>query len=195
MARTTIIQTPAGPVRVTAKALAVVDALCKAGGDVSLATAYANAQPHTKVSRRQVQRIAGKPGINAMILAKARDTITKNSARAADKLAGLMDSTSQKVQLEASKHLLSVSGIQPPQGPGARVSVNVGVMSPEGLAWSRRTGQVIRTREDREEYEQLKAKGAFEGGGLVGYVIDWSPENEQEAKQIERQSKTEQSGA
>jgi len=190
----TIIQTPAGPVRVTAKGMTVFDALCRTGGDVTLATSYANAQPGTKVSRRQVQRIAYKPGINAMIVAKARDTITKNTARAASKLVSLMDQDdSKKVSLEASKHLLSVSGIAPPQGPG--VSVNVGIMSPEGAAWARRTNQTIRTREDREEFERLKEQGAFEGSGPVGYVVDWSPQDDGEAKQVERQSSTEHTGA
>jgi hypothetical protein len=194
-ARTTIIQTPTGPVRLSAKGMAAFDALCRTGGDVKLAAAYLKqGAPSNVLCERQVRRIASKPGINAMIVAKARDTLSKNTARAADKLVSLMDQTdSKKVSLDAAQRILDVANIRPPQGPGANVNVNVGVMTPEGAAWKRRTNQIITTREDREEYERLSAQGAFEGGGLVGYILDFSEYDKGERRL--GQPKEEQGGA
>ena len=128
MAKLTTYETPAGAVRLSAKGVQAFNALCRTGGDVTLAAAFA------KLSTKQVGRIAKMPGIEAMMVQRGRQHLIKLVPKAAEKLGALMDSPSQKVQLDAAERVLSVSGITPPaKHPG--VSVNVGVQVGYVVNW------------------------------------------------------------
>jgi hypothetical protein len=181
MARSIIVNTAAGATKLSKRALAAVDALAKAKGSVVLAVAYLKQHaPDMALCERQVWRIKHMPQVRGLLLQKAQETVVDHAAAAADRLGALLDSPSEKVKLDAAKHLLACSGIKPPDGPGTRI--NIAVMSPDAVAWQKRTGQTIRTRQDREEFEQLKAQGAL--AGIPGYVLDWSPQDNEEGTQL-----------
>jgi hypothetical protein len=66
-----------------------------------------------------------KPKIQAFIARETRRTIAQGQMRASARLLELVDASSEHVSLDASKHVLAIEGIRPPdQG---QVSVNVGV--------------------------------------------------------------------
>jgi len=66
-----------------------------------------------------------KPEIQAFIARKTRETIQLGTLRASNRILELVDASSEHVSLDASKHVLAIEGIRPPdQG---QVSVNVGV--------------------------------------------------------------------
>lgn len=72
-----------------------------------------------------VSRELAKPRIQAFIAAESRKTIARGQMRASARLLELVDASSEHVSLDASKHVLAIEGIRPPdQG---QVSVNVGV--------------------------------------------------------------------
>lgn len=65
------------------------------------------------------------PKIQAFIARESRKTINAGVMRASARLVELVDATSEHVSLDASKHVLAIEGIRPPdQGT---VNVNVGV--------------------------------------------------------------------
>jgi hypothetical protein len=112
-------QTEAGELKLSEKGAKALDALCRTGGDVKLAMAYA------KLAERQVRRVKAMPGVKALIVQKARDAITCLTYRAAEKLGTLLDSPSQKVQFEAAERILAIANIRPPQAPPAAANVTV----------------------------------------------------------------------
>lgn len=66
-----------------------------------------------------------KPKIQAFIARETRRNIQNGAIRASARLVELVDASSEHVSLDASKHVLAIEGIRPPdQG---QVSVNVGV--------------------------------------------------------------------
>jgi hypothetical protein len=66
-----------------------------------------------------------KPKIQAFIARETRRTIAQGQMRASARLLELVDASSEHVSLDASKHVLAIEGIRPPdQG---QVNVNVGV--------------------------------------------------------------------
>lgn len=66
-----------------------------------------------------------KPKIQAFIARETRRNIQHGAIRASARLVELVDAASEHVSLDASKHVLAIEGIRPPdQG---QVSVNVGV--------------------------------------------------------------------
>jgi hypothetical protein len=66
-----------------------------------------------------------KPKIQAFIARETRRNIQNGAIRASARLMELVDAQSEHVSLDASKHVLAIEGIRPPdQG---QVSVNVGV--------------------------------------------------------------------
>lgn len=72
-----------------------------------------------------VSRELAKPRIQAFIASESRKTIARGQMRASARLLELVDAASEHVSLDASKHVLAIEGIRPPdQG---QVSVNVGV--------------------------------------------------------------------
>jgi hypothetical protein len=162
MGKLTCYETEAGQVRLSAKGQKAFEALCATGGKAELAAKLCG------LSERQVRRLLAKPQVRAMMSQHARDTIAKAAPLAAAKLVALMSQDeSRKVQLEAAVRVLDIQGVKPPQGPGPRVNVGIGIVG--GIA-----GLVVCTREQRDAYEQLKASGALDGS-RVGYVVDWSP--------------------
>jgi len=65
------------------------------------------------------------PHVEAFIARESRKTIAHGKMRASARLLELVDASSEHVSLDASKHVLAIEGIRPPdQG---QVSVNVGV--------------------------------------------------------------------
>jgi hypothetical protein len=63
--------------------------------------------------------------IQAFIARKSRENIQRGVLRASHRIVDLIDASSEHVSLDASKHVLAIEGIRPPdQG---QVSVNVGV--------------------------------------------------------------------
>ena len=66
-----------------------------------------------------------KPKIQAFIARETRRNIQNGAIRASARLLELVDASSEHVSLDASKHVLAIEGIRPPdQG---QVNVNVGV--------------------------------------------------------------------
>jgi len=83
------------------------------------------AAAQAKMSREHLSRSLRMPHIQAFIARESRKTIAEHSIRAASRLGELVDASSEHVSLDASKHVLAIEGIRPPdQG---QVSVNVGV--------------------------------------------------------------------
>lgn len=77
------------------------------------------------ISEFHLSRELKKPQIQAFIARKARETIALGVLRASNRVLELVDASSEHVSLDASKHVLAIEGIKPPdQG---QVNVNVGV--------------------------------------------------------------------
>lgn len=75
-----------------------------------------------------------KPQVQAFIARRTRETISAGTMRASARLVELLDAASEHVSLDASKHVLAIEGIRPPdQG---QVSVNVGVSVGYVVDWS-----------------------------------------------------------
>lgn len=68
----------------------------------------------------------GKPKIQAFIAQQTRRNIQQGTMRASARLVELLDAQSEHVSLDASKHVLAIEGIKPPDD-SRHVSVNVGV--------------------------------------------------------------------
>lgn len=87
--------------------------------DIKAAAAQAN------LSREHLSRSLRMPHVQAFIARESRKTIAEHTIRASARIGELVDAASEHVSLDASKHVLAIEGIRPPdQG---QVSVNVGV--------------------------------------------------------------------
>jgi len=71
-----------------------------------------------------IAREMRKAHIRVFIDRAVRQTIADGSMRASARLLQLVDASSEHVSLDASKHMLALSGHQPPAGPGMQVNVN-----------------------------------------------------------------------
>jgi hypothetical protein len=109
--------------------------------------------------RESLSRWLHKPSGAEALRARAAHEVASSAGRAAARLTKLLDSSSQKVSLEAVKYSLGVAGIKPSSDS---VSVNVGVQV---------AGYVIdlRERADGSPLPEVKIDGA----GAV--VVDVKP--------------------
>src|SRR5262249_33460220 len=123
MGKLAVYQTEAGPVRLSSKGKLAFDALCRTGGDIKLAAAYA------QLTERQVRRVLAKPGMQGMMRPRARDILAKHEPMASERVVALMkQDVSRKVALEAAQRILDVGGVKPPAaGPTIKVGVGVQV--------------------------------------------------------------------
>jgi len=93
-----------------------------ASGECRTVTAAAE---RVGVSREWLSRLMQRSHIQAFIARKSRENIQRGMLRASHRVVELIDAQSEHVSLDASKHVLAIEGIRPPdQG---QVSVNVGV--------------------------------------------------------------------
>lgn len=85
------------------------------------------------VNQREAAKIAGlseyhlsrelkKPQIQAFIARKARETIALGVLRASSRVLELVDADSEHVSLDASKHVLAIEGIKPPEN-GTNINI------------------------------------------------------------------------
>lgn len=72
-----------------------------------------------------ISREFAKPRIQSFISSESRKTIARGQMRASARLLELVDASSEHVSLDASKHVLAIEGIRPPND--SQVHVNVGV--------------------------------------------------------------------
>jgi hypothetical protein len=84
-----------------------------------------------------------KPKIQAFIARETRKTITQGTMRASARLLELVDASSEHVSLDASKHVLAIEGIRPPEQGAANVNVNVSVGYVIDLSGSQPAARVI----------------------------------------------------
>ena len=93
-----------------------------ASGECRTVTAAAE---RVGVTREWLSRLMQRSHIQAFIARKSRENIQRGMLRASHRVVELIDAASEHVSLDASKHVLAIEGIRPPdQG---QVSVNVGV--------------------------------------------------------------------
>jgi hypothetical protein len=73
-------------------------------------------------------RMLQKPQVQVFYAQRTRETIGRAQMRAAARLVELVDDDSGHVSLDASKHVLGIAGIKPPEdGRGVNVQVGVSV--------------------------------------------------------------------
>lgn len=68
-----------------------------------------------------------RPHIQAFLERESRRTIAVASLRASHRVAELIDASSEHVSLDASKHVLAIRGIRPPDNHATNVNVDVSV--------------------------------------------------------------------
>lgn len=68
-----------------------------------------------------------KPAGQAFLAREARQTIATGVLRASARVVQLMDASSEHVSLDASKHVLAIEGIRPPDQGQVTVNANVSV--------------------------------------------------------------------
>jgi hypothetical protein len=68
----------------------------------------------------------GRPHVQVFIEREARRTIAVGTLRASHRVLELVDASSEHVSLDASKHVLGIANIRPPDSSHG-VNVNVGV--------------------------------------------------------------------
>ncbi|MCK1585473.1 hypothetical protein IVB03_39455 [Bradyrhizobium sp. 168] len=83
------------------------------------------AAEQAKLSREHLSRSLRMPHVQAFIASESRKTIAQHAIRAAARMGELVDASSEHVSLDASKHVLAIEGIRPPDQ--SQVNVNVGV--------------------------------------------------------------------
>ena len=76
------------------------------------------------LSREHLSRMINRPHVQVFIAQERRRTIAHASLRAAARIGELVDTASEHVSLDASKHVLAIEGISP-QEKGIQVNVNV----------------------------------------------------------------------
>jgi ParB-like chromosome segregation protein Spo0J len=132
------------------KVRAAIEALVT--GQVKTITAAAK---KVGLSRERLSRALSESHNAAALRQRAEREVAMSAGRAAARLNQLIDSTSQRVALEATKFSLGVAGIKPASDA---VSVNVGVQV---------AGYVIDLRERHDRAERAKIID-----GEAGAVID-----------------------
>jgi hypothetical protein len=164
MAKTTTFKTLVGDVKLSAKGVKAFEALCRTGGDVQLAVAYLKQNaPSDALCERQLRRIRDKPGLEGLMRAKARHILASHEPMAAERMVQLMkQDDSKKVSFEASRRILDIANIRPPDAPGPQVNIGIGVMP---------SRHVIDDDMPPEEVKAIKAEWANYRG--PGYLLDW----------------------
>jgi hypothetical protein len=97
---------------------------------IHLATKGVNQREAAKlsgISEFHLSRELKKPAIQAFIARKSRENIQLGVLRASARINELVDANSEHVSLDASKHVLAIEGIRPPDQAQANVNVNVSV--------------------------------------------------------------------
>lgn len=84
------------------------------------------AAERVKLSRTHLSRMLGRTHVQVFIERESRRTIALGQLRASSRVIELLDAQSEHVSLDASKHVLAIGNIRPPES-GSHVSVNVGV--------------------------------------------------------------------
>lgn len=101
----------------------VIDALeLLATGECSTVKAAA---VRVGITREWLSKQLGEVHVQAFISRRNRKTIAVGSMRASNRVLELIDAQSEHVSLDASKHVLAIEGIRPPND--AQHVVNVGV--------------------------------------------------------------------
>jgi hypothetical protein len=131
-----------------------------------------------KLSDRQARRIITRPDVQQLLHDMAVHRVTLAKGMAIDTIIEMAQQRdSKKVALEAAERIAAIGNIRPPPASTApNVSVNIGFMSPDAVAFYDRTHMTLRTKADRAEFDRLAEKGAFGtgGSGFKGYVVDLS---------------------
>src|SRR4051794_13130761 len=83
------------------------------------------AAERTGLHPNHVSRALKEPHVRAFMEAQAREAVTTGTMRASARLVELLDSSSEHVSFEATKHVLGIAGIRP--AAQAQVSVNIDV--------------------------------------------------------------------
>jgi phage/plasmid primase-like uncharacterized protein len=84
-----------------------------------------------------------KPAVEAFIARRTRETIAQGKMRASARLLELVDASSEHVSLDASKHVLAIEGIRPPDQGAVNVNVGVSVGYVIDLSGSQPAAKVI----------------------------------------------------
>jgi hypothetical protein len=71
-------------------------------------------------------RTLAKPHVRGVMHARATENLARGTLRASARVLELMDASSEHVSLDASKHVLAIGNIRPPE-TGSSVNVNVGL--------------------------------------------------------------------
>jgi hypothetical protein len=66
-----------------------------------------------------------KPHVQVFIERRTRETIANGTLRASARLVELIDSASEHVSADVSKHMLAIAGIKPTAEPAALVNINI----------------------------------------------------------------------
>jgi hypothetical protein len=78
------------------------------------------------LTAEHLSRMLAKPHVRGVMHARATENLARATLRASARVAELMDASSEHVSLDASKHVLAIGGIRPPDTSHG-VHVNVGV--------------------------------------------------------------------
>lgn len=84
-----------------------------------------------------------KPEIGAFIARRSRENIQIGVLRASARINELVDAQSEHVSLDASKHVLAIEGIRPPDQGAINVNVGVSVGYVIDLSGAAQTAKVI----------------------------------------------------
>lgn len=79
------------------------------------------------MTRSHLSNMLSAPHVQVFIAQERARTIANASLRAAARLGELVDASSEHVSLDASKHVLSIQGVAPPERGAGPVNVNVAV--------------------------------------------------------------------
>lgn len=115
-----IAQKPAKPARISARIRRVAE-LVITGECATVKAACERVGIHPDYAYRELK----KPQVQVFCEQRARQTIAAGTMRASARLIGLIDASSEHVSLDASKHVLGIANIRPPDS--SQVNVNVGV--------------------------------------------------------------------
>lgn len=107
--------------RLTRKARQALDLLATRKAATQKAAAEA-----VGLAPETLSRILKTSSAQVFLEQRARQTIAVASARASERLVELVDASSEHVSLDASKHVLAIGNIRPPEN-GSNINVNVGV--------------------------------------------------------------------
>lgn len=85
-----------------------------------------DAAERVNITPEHLCRMLAKPHVRGVLHARATENLARATLRASVRVEQLMDASSEHVSLDASKHVLAIANIRPPED-GRGVNVNVGV--------------------------------------------------------------------